>query len=156
MLRAAHASRAIVHVAIFGLHELNKFFEVVGLDGWVNHQDHASLANQGNGLEVFDQVVRNFFVNRDVGGNGGRADEQGVTIGLGLHDVFNTDVAACTQFVFDHQGLTQNFTDTLAKVACQQIGATTCRHGNHHLNRLAWEGLSLGSHAAQSQKSGCC
>ena len=122
----------------------------------MNHQDHASLANQGNGLKVFDQVVWNLFVNRNVGGNGGRANEQGMTICFGLHNVFNTDVATSPQLVFDHQGLTQNFADALAEVASQQVSATTRRNRNHHLNRFAREGLSLGSHASQSQQSGCC
>ena len=108
----------------------------------MNHQHRAGLAHQGDGLQVFQQVIGQFAIDRDVGSNGAWRDQQGVAIGFGFGHHFHADVAASAQAVLDHHRLTQNLAHFLAQGACQQIGASASGDGHDDLDGFVGERLA--------------
>ena len=153
VVRRACAGRAVVELGRVLLHMVEELLEVGRGRLGVDHQHLGHLGQQGQGDEVFLDVVIELGVHG--GGNGvvHAAHEQGVAIGRRAGRKAGAHGAARAAAVVNHQRFTGGFGELRGQGARKGIGAPTGRKRHHQVHRLGGPGRCLRPHAARAQQA---
>lgn len=153
VVRRACAGRAVVELGRVLLHMVEELLEVGRGRLGVDHQHLRHLGQQGQGDEVFLDVVIELGVHG--GGNGmvHAAHKQGVAIGRRAGRKAGAHGAARAAAVVNHQRFTGGFGELRGQGARKGIGAPTGRKRHHQVHRLGGPGRCLRPHAARAQQA---
>ena len=101
----------------------------------LGHHDHRRCeANHHHGLQSI-VLERHGLLDHAVGDDAGRADQQGVAIGLGLGHDIGTYGATRARTIVDHHGLAKDLGGAFGRRSGHQVIGAACGKRHHEANR---------------------
>ena len=134
----ADTGRREIKLAGLRLRQRDQFPYGFHRDRRMHHEQERSAADQTDGIETLDRIVRHLSVKRGIDRQHAEvAQQQRVAVGRGLGDVSGTDIAARAAAIFDHDFLPPGFLVPLGNRAPEQIARSGGREWHNQMHRLS-------------------
>src|ERR1700730_774126 len=154
MIDAAGTERAIGQLARSCARELDQIADRGDVERGRGDEQQRRGRNQPDRDEILDRVVRQFWIDRDIGAVGARrAYEQGVPVGSGLRRPGRADRTAGPDHVLANNGLTEAFAELLADGACDDVCAASGWERHNDLDASLRKVLAKHQRGAQRHES---